>query len=329
MRIIRPNSVKSGRHCDFPLPTIPSEPCQLFDNILSSIPHHKTEEMTTESVTDRTKSYYDAPTSDAFYSTLWGGTDLHVGIYNSPTDTIADASQRTVEHLVSRLPPLTPQTRVLDLGAGYGGVARFLAKTYGCSVTCVNLSSVQNERNRALCREEGLGKLVQVIDGSFECVPCRARGIDERFHVVWSQDSFLHSGDRVKVMGEIDRLLVEEGGWVVFTDIMKADAVAASDLKLVLERLPVDDLGSVHFYTRELEKKRFVPAKNGALFQDLSEHFVTHYSKVLDVLDGENGAKVREMGGHDWVRKTREGTQAWVEAGRRSDLVWGVLCFTR
>ena len=285
--------------------------------------------MATESVTDRTKSYYDAPTSDAFYSTLWGGTDLHVGIYNSPTDSIADASQRTVEHLVSLLPPLTPQTRVLDLGAGYGGVARFLAKTYGCSVTCVNLSSVQNERNRALCREQGLEKLVQVIDGSFESVPCRVNGDEERFHVVLSQDSFLHSGDRVKVMREIDRLLMEKGGWVVFTDIMKADAAAASDLKLVLERLPVDDLGSVQFYTKGLEKRRFVPAKNGTSFQDLTGHFVTHYSKVLEILDGENGAKVREMGGQDWVQKTREGTQAWVEAGRRSHLVWGMLCFTR
>lgn len=284
--------------------------------------------MTTPSITDRTKSYYNAPTTDTFYSTLWGGSDLHVGIYNSPSDSIAVASQRTVEHLVSLLPSLTPQTRVLDLGAGYGGVARYLTKKYGCRVTCVNLSSVQNERNRALCREQSLEELVRVVDGSFEEVPFHLSD-DERFHVIWSQDSFLHSGDKEKMMDEIDGLLVKNGGTVVFTDIMRADNVDYGKLKAVLARLPVDDLGSVRFYKTEFERRGFVAAEDGRWFEDLTEEFVGHYLKVLEMLNGEDGTKVRDMGGEDWVQKTTEGTKAWIEAGEKRNLVWGVFCFRR
>lgn len=52
------------------------------------------------------------------------------------------------------------KTRVLDVGAGYGGSARCLARSRGCPVTCLNLSAVQNERNRRLTAEQGLENLV-------------------------------------------------------------------------------------------------------------------------------------------------------------------------
>ncbi len=60
---------------------------------------------------------------------------------------------------------------LLDLGAGYGGAARHLARTYGCHVTAINLIEEQNERNRRLNSEQGLSHLVEVVDAAFEDIP--------------------------------------------------------------------------------------------------------------------------------------------------------------
>ena len=57
----------------------------------------------------------------------------------------ARASRRTVETMAGLIDGLGPDTRVVDLGSGYGGAARYLAGTYGCKVTCLNLSGTQIE----------------------------------------------------------------------------------------------------------------------------------------------------------------------------------------
>ncbi|MDA2912268.1 methyltransferase domain-containing protein, partial [Nitrospiraceae bacterium AH_259_D15_M11_P09] len=90
--------------------------------------------------------------------------------------------------MASLLNGIDSRARILDLGAGYGGAARYLAKTYGCHVGCLNLSEVQNQRNRDLNRSQGMDLQINVVDGSFEEIPLGDALVD----VVWSQDAFLH-----------------------------------------------------------------------------------------------------------------------------------------
>ncbi|HKJ85501.1 MAG TPA: methyltransferase domain-containing protein, partial [Spirochaetia bacterium] len=153
--------------------------------------------MATNDRVHATREYYDSNGAEGFYSTIWGGEDLHIGIYTDENASIRDASRRTVATMAARI-PLTPETKVLDVGAGYGGSARFLAREYGCPVTCLNLSSVQNERNRRLTSEQDLADLVSVVEGNFEDLPFAP----ESFDVVWSQDAILHSSHRERVFAE-------------------------------------------------------------------------------------------------------------------------------
>ena len=86
--------------------------------------------------------------------------------------------------MASQVKDLDARSRVLDIGAGYGGSARYLAKTYGCQVMCLNLSEIQNQRNRDLNRAHGLSMLINVVDGSFEDIALPdgvvpTNGIDE------------------------------------------------------------------------------------------------------------------------------------------------------
>ena len=196
------------------------------------------------------RDYYNSADADTFYHEVWGGEDIHVGLYESPDEPIAPASARTVERMAETA-GITADTRVLDMGAGYGGAARHLARKFGCRVTCLNLSEVENERNREKTREQGLDHLVDVVDGSFENMPIQ----DNAYDLVWSQDAFLHSGERSTIVSEIERVLVPSGQ-VVFTDPMAADGADVSELTPILARLHLDSLGSPGFYRERVRPAR-------------------------------------------------------------------------
>ena len=199
------------------------------------------------------EDYYDSEDADNFYALIWGGEDIHIGLYEDPPGDIRDASRRTVEFMASRLGSIGPGTRVLDIGSGYGGAARYLAKTMGASVTCLNVSDVENERNRAKTQAQGLGDRVTVVHGTFESIP----EADATFDVVWSQDAILHSGDRERVLDEVARVL-KPGGEFIFTDPMQADVIAdPAELQPIYDRIHLSSLASVAFYTQALKKRGF------------------------------------------------------------------------
>src|SRR5699024_6086151 len=114
---------------------------------------------------------------------------------------------------------------------------------------CLNLSEVENERNRAQTAEQGLSHLVEVVDGSFEDLNFE----DNHFDIIWSQDAMLHSGERIRVLEEAARVLKPKGEFV-FTDPMASDSCDKSKLQPILDRLHLDTLGSPDFYRRELGK---------------------------------------------------------------------------
>jgi len=185
------------------------------------------------------REYYNSDDADNFYATIWGGEDIHIGLYQSDQESIIDASHRTVRHMAELLTGIGPTTHVLDIGAGYGGAARYLAETFGCKVTALNLSEKENQRDREINRQRGLTDKINVVDGSFEAIPAD----DASFDVVWSQDAILHSGNREKVLQEVARVL-KPGGQFVFTDPMQADDCPQGVLQPILDRIHLSSLGA-------------------------------------------------------------------------------------
>ncbi len=265
------------------------------------------------------RSYYNSTDADTFYYTIWGGEDIHIGKYLSDDESIFEASRRTVEEMAGLCQRLDSEARVLDLGAGYGGAARYLAKTYGCRVTALNLSETENERDRQMNREQGLDHLIEVIDASFEDVPCE----DGAFDVVWSQDSFLHSGDREKVIEEVGRLL-KPGGEFVFTDPMKREDCSNEMLQPILDRLQLSTLGSVEFYRRAAEKHGLREQR----FVDHSEQLPAHYSRVLAELE-KNEAKLKGQVSEEYIANMKKGLRHWVDGGNKGYLTWGIFLFKK
>jgi sarcosine/dimethylglycine N-methyltransferase len=269
---------------------------------------------TKKTTIDKAQDYYNSTPADEFYFKIWGGEHIHVGIYNHSKESIKDASPRIVHLMASKL-KLNSDTKLLDLGSGYGGAARYLTKKYGCQVTCLNLSETQNERNESLNKKNGLDHLITVMEGNFEDIPFS----DNSFDVVWSQDAIVHSGNREQVLSEVDRVLMETGDFI-FTDLMQTYDCPKSVLKPVLERIHLDSLGSFGFY---VEQARKLDVKEIRV-QDLSEHLTTHYQRVMEETIDRYDEMV-ETCGKEYIDKMIQGLKHWVEAGENEYLSWGII----
>ena len=265
------------------------------------------------------RDYYDSPDADFFYASIWGGEDIHIGLYAHPDEPVYDASRRTVEEMAARVDGLGQKTRVLDLGSGYGGAARYLAKTKGCHVVGLNLSEVENRRAESLNAEQGIEDRVRIVTGSFENIPFE----DGAFDVVWSQDAILHSGNRERVLQEVSRVLAP-GGQFVFTDPMQSDTCPEGALQPILDRIHLASLGSPGFYRNMCETVGL--EFDG--FEELTEQLVNHYGRIL----GETTRRAAALSGHvspEYIERMQSGLRHWIDGGRDGLLAWGIFRFRK
>ena len=268
-----------------------------------------------KTVVEITQQYYDSPDADAFYHRIWGGEDIHIGIYMGH-EPIKQASKRTVKimaDLVDR--PLDAHTRVLDIGAGYGGAARYLAQRFGCKVVCLNLSEVENERNRQKNAELGLDSKIQVLSGNFEAIPLP----DASFDLVWSEDALLHSANREQVFREVDRVL-RPGGEFIFTDPMMADDCPPEVLGPVLDRIHLPSMGAIATYTRYAERLQWEALRLLPMPTQLPLHYMQVQTELRNRYD-----ELKEHCSEAYLDQMISGLQHWIDAGNRGHLTWGIL----
>jgi len=268
-------------------------------------------------VVQTARDYYNSDDADNFYFHVWGGEDIHIGLYEGEDDAIRDASARTVAFMSERIATklAAPDARLIDLGAGYGGAARWLARRFGCRVLALNLSETENARHRQMNRAARLDHLINVVDGSFEQVPAE----NGSFDAAWSQDAILHSGHRDQVMNEVDRVL-KPGGELVFTDPMQADDCPDGVLRPVLDRIHLESLGSFAFYRAQARRLGWEEVE----VVDLTPQLVTHYGRVARVLRAEREALAGKVS-DAYIERMLQGLEHWVDAGRNGYLAWGVL----
>lgn len=264
------------------------------------------------------EEYYDSADADQFYYNIWGGEDIHIGLYEETAD-IKTASRTTVATMAEKIDGLGRNTSVLDIGAGYGGSARYLAKQYGCPVRCLNVSETQNDTNRYLNRRQKLTDLVDVIYGTFEDIP----EPDCSFDVVWSQDAILHSGDREQVFKEVHRVL-KPGGEFIFTDPMEADDVPDGVLLPVYDRIHLESLGSIKFYKETAEKMGFEVLEA----VELTENLRQHYSRVGEEVRN-NYEELAQVSSKEYLDRMLVGLNNWVKAADSGYLAWGILRFRK
>ncbi len=120
---------------------------------------------------------------------------------------------------------LKPGTKILEIGAGRGTTAFYLAHRYGCIVTGIDLSPtmIASARNKA-GREHSATQVSFAIADAHE-LPFSS----DSFDVVVSECSLSLLPDKDKVVTEIRRVL-KSGGKLTFTDLIIRDGVVKNML---------------------------------------------------------------------------------------------------
>ena len=122
----------------------------------------------------------------------------------------------TVE--LAKLAAITADMSVLDVGSGVGGPARFLAATYGCQVTGIDLSEPFVDAAHYLTKRTGQGERV-----SFETASALAIPFDDgRFDVVLLQHVAMNISDRARLYREIRRVLKLGGRFATYDVVLNS-----------------------------------------------------------------------------------------------------------
>jgi cyclopropane-fatty-acyl-phospholipid synthase len=108
------------------------------------------------------EQHYDV--SNRLYEAMLGPTMQYTCAYygqDGSLDSLDDAQRAKLE-LIARKLHLEPRMRVLELGGGFGELARYLAADHGCEVVSYNISTRQVEFARGIC--EGLPVEIRQAD---------------------------------------------------------------------------------------------------------------------------------------------------------------------
>lgn len=151
------------------------------------------------------EQHYDL--SNCLYQAMLGPTMQYTCAYYGPdgADATLDQAQQAKLTLIARKLHLEPGMRVLELGGGFGELARYLAAEHGCEVVSYNISRRQVEFGRDRC--QGLPVEIRLEDYR------EAKRLSEQFDRVVSVGLMEHVGPKnYRGFFEIVRARLEAGG---------------------------------------------------------------------------------------------------------------------
>jgi cyclopropane fatty-acyl-phospholipid synthase-like methyltransferase len=178
-------------------------------------------------------AYYDDATVSTFYRLCWGGSDIHIGRYDTGSETVAEASAAMTRHLLA-LSGVGQGDRVIDIACGYGGTLRMLAEL-GCRAHGIDISKVCVDEARKANAEAGLADVISVEVGDFHRIDSEPGTWD----AVFCQESLIHSNQRALVVAEVFRVL-RPGGVFAFSDILTAPGADLTLVEAAFARLGAD-----------------------------------------------------------------------------------------
>ena len=147
-----------------------------------------------------------------------GVDPAHPGIEGlAPYDQFHGRGIEATEELAD-LMPARAADRVLDLGSGIGGPARYVATRHGCRVTGIDLTPEFGEVARDLTRRLDLQDRVDFVTGDALAMPFP----DASFDGAYSMNVSMNIAGKDALYREIHRVL-EPGGWLLLSELAQGE----------------------------------------------------------------------------------------------------------
>ncbi len=178
-------------------------------------------------------------------------------------------------------------SHLLDVCAGLGGPARFLAWRYGCRATGVDLNAGRVAGAARLTRLVGLAGRVRFARGDATALPFRAGAFD----ACVSQEAWLHIGDKAAVVAECRRVL-RPGGRLAFTDWVARPRLAQGERARLRQWMAATSIQTIDSYRDLLGRAGFT----GIEAEDLSASWADILRKRLEMFRSLRAETVAKLG---------------------------------
>ncbi len=188
----------------------------------------------------------------------WGTGDVFARILDAMKTAGIDPEKLTVQQLapvdhfhargfaatkeLADVLPIRPGDRLVDIGCGLGGPARYLAERFGCEVDGIDITEPFVAAGVRLTEMVGLAERVTLRHGDGQSLPYE----DERFDGGYAQHVTMNVADRPRFFGEAFRVL-KPGGFFALTEHGLGEAGAPH------HPAPWSDDGSGEFLLRPSE----------------------------------------------------------------------------
>jgi cyclopropane fatty-acyl-phospholipid synthase-like methyltransferase len=160
--------------------------------------------------------------------------------------------------------------RVLDVGAGIGGPARYLAEMTGAHVTALELQHDLNDTGADLTGRCGLSARVAHVCGNV------LDGLEERYDAMLSLLCFLHIADRATLFRNC-RAALKAGGALYIEDYGLRRALSVDEMESLAVKVQCPFLPTVEDYRDDLRQAGF----NHVDVVDVTEDWKTFTSARL------------------------------------------------
>ena len=135
------------------------------------------------------------------------------------------------------------QDHVLDVCAGMGGPARYIAWKTGCKVTGLDLTASRVAGARALTEAAQLDAQVDFVHGNALEMPFDPA----QFTGIISQEAFAHIPNKAQLIAQCARVL-KPGGRMVFSDIMSHQALDRQDAQKLFDGMRFSEIATLGDY---------------------------------------------------------------------------------
>ncbi|HYF05095.1 MAG TPA: methyltransferase domain-containing protein [Patescibacteria group bacterium] len=227
-----------------------------------------------------TQNYYNS--FGSVYEAVWN-EEIHTGYFD--TDKSLEQAVRDMDSYLAKLVNIVPNSTILTVGSGRGGVDRFLVRNFSAKITGLDLSIEQITKAKSQAQDQGMQESITYVQGPMIALPFS----DSSFDILWVQESLFHCHDKQKAVSEFRRVL-KLGGKLVLEDTVLGFSDAKEEVLATFgKRVRLNEL-----LTRQEIANLFQSAGfNLQTEVDISKHLEITYGKIVEHIES-SGEKLSQ-----------------------------------